>query len=72
MIDRDALGFVPKPDQPFELRCTDCGTTDGLHADAGLVMCGECFDETFPELERPPKLADTAPESADSSTEDER
>jgi len=37
-------------------RCQQCGTRDDLLADAGVILCPECFDETFPELERPPEL----------------
>jgi len=36
--------------------CQQCGTTQDLLADAGVVLCPQCFDEQFPELERPPKL----------------
>lgn len=54
--DCDALGAVPKPDAPGEMHCQECGAVDGLHADAGLVLCAECFDGAFPELERPPEL----------------
>jgi len=38
------------PDEP---RCHECGETDGLIMDAGLVMCPDCFNEVFPDLEPP-------------------
>jgi len=40
-------------------RCQQCGTQQDLLADAGVVLCPPCFDEQFPDLERPPALEAT-------------
>jgi len=34
-------------------RCHECGTQEDLLADSGVVMCPECFEDVFPELEKP-------------------